>query len=233
MEESAMSVYEPDAASRSQARGAVPRFELARRGYDRQQVEAYVTDLTARLEESAGRAESAERAVAELRREVAALREGAPPTFEQLGAEAAMVLEQAGRSAELLLDKAKSRSETIVQEAKRVAEQIRAEAAEEAQAALESAREAADQVRQEVQQERLVMHSETEQVREFREGLLEDLGRVHTDIGALLERSRQQIPGQAALATEAEGEAQPAAGDGKGPNADGQAAEPAAATESK
>ena len=226
-----MSVYEPDAASRSQARGAVPRFELARRGYDRQQVEAYVTDLAGRLEESAGRAEGAERAVAQLRREVASLREGAPPTFEQLGAEAAMVLEQAGRSAELLLEKAKSRSETIVQEAKRVAEQIRAEAAEEAQTALDSARESAEQVRQEVQQERLVMQSETEQVQEFRDGLLGDLGRVHADIGALLERSRLQIPGQAAMVTDAEAEA--AAGDGKGPNADGQAAEPATTTESK
>jgi hypothetical protein len=42
-----------------------------------------------------------------------------------------------------------------------------------------------------VQQERATLDSETQQVREFRDGLLDDLGRVHLDIGALLERTRR------------------------------------------
>ena len=34
--------------------------------------------------------------------------------------------------------------------------------------------------------------SETDQVREFRDGLLDDLGRVHGEISGLLERTRKQ-----------------------------------------
>lgn len=36
------------------------------------------------------------------------------------------------------------------------------------------------------------MVSETDQVREFRDGLLDDLGRVHGEISGLLERTRKQ-----------------------------------------
>jgi hypothetical protein len=34
--------------------------------------------------------------------------------------------------------------------------------------------------------------SETDQVRDFRDGLLDDLGRVHGEISGLLERTRKQ-----------------------------------------
>jgi hypothetical protein len=34
--------------------------------------------------------------------------------------------------------------------------------------------------------------SETDEVREFRDGLLDDLGRVHGEISGLLERTRKQ-----------------------------------------
>ena len=36
------------------------------------------------------------------------------------------------------------------------------------------------------------MVSETDQVRDFRDGLLDDLGRVHGEISGLLERTRKQ-----------------------------------------
>ena len=36
------------------------------------------------------------------------------------------------------------------------------------------------------------MVHETDQVREFRDGLLDDLGRVHGEISGLLERTRKQ-----------------------------------------
>ena len=62
----------------------------------------------------------------------------------------------------------------------------------EAQKALEQAREVADHIRREVEQERAALFSETEQVREFRDGLLDDLGRVHGEISGLLERTRKQ-----------------------------------------
>jgi len=43
-----------------------------------------------------------------------------------------------------------------------------------------------------VEQERAAVMSETDQVREFRDGLLDDLGRVHGEISGLLERTRRQ-----------------------------------------
>jgi hypothetical protein len=43
-----------------------------------------------------------------------------------------------------------------------------------------------------VEQERAAVMSETDQVREFRDGLLDDLSRVHGEISGLLERTRTQ-----------------------------------------
>jgi hypothetical protein len=62
----------------------------------------------------------------------------------------------------------------------------------EAQKVLEQAREVAEQIRAEVEAERAVVVHETDQVREFRDGLLDDLGRVHGEISGLLERTRKQ-----------------------------------------
>jgi len=42
-----------------------------------------------------------------------------------------------------------------------------------------------------VEREQAALSVETQQVREFRDRLLEDLGRVHGDVGALLERTRK------------------------------------------
>jgi DivIVA domain-containing protein len=187
-----MSVFQPDAESGPQTASGLPAFQVVRRGYDRHQVDAYLTDLAVRLQEADTRVDRAERARHQLQAQVAALRDQESPTFERLGAEAATVLEQAGRSAALLVEKAKGRAETIVEEARRTAEQVRAEADREAQTALQAAHEAAERVRNQLQQERLAMDSETEQVREFRDGLLDDLARVHADINALLERTRSQ-----------------------------------------
>ena len=66
---------------------------------------------------------------------------------------------------------------------------MRADVTAEAQRVLEQAREVAEQVRREVEQERVAVLRETDQVREFRDGLLHDLGRVHGEITGLLERT--------------------------------------------
>jgi cell division septum initiation protein DivIVA len=187
-----MSVFQPDTETGAHTAKGLPAFQVVRRGYDRQQVDAYLIDLAMRLQEATGRADEAEQARNQAQLELRALKENGAPTFEQLGVEAATVLEQAGRSAAILLEKAQGRADAVVEEARLAADQIRSEADSEAQAALSAAREAAEHVRKEVQEERVVMHTETEQVREFRDGLLDDLGRVHTDIGALLERTRKQ-----------------------------------------
>jgi DivIVA domain-containing protein len=189
--EGAMSVYQRDAESEQRNTDGPPAFRVVRRGYDREQVDAYMPQLLARLEEAVDRYAKAERARGELQREVANLKEGSP-AFEQLGDEAASVIAEAGRSAGQLVDKARTRAETIVEEARKQAEQIRADVESEAQKALAQAREVAEHIRQEVEQERAALYAETEQVREFRDSLLDNLARVHGDITNLLERTRQQ-----------------------------------------
>jgi DivIVA domain-containing protein len=186
-----MSVYQRDAEAGQHNAEGPPTFRVVRRGYDRDEVDAYMPQLLARLGEAVDSYAKAERARADLQREVTSLREGSP-SFEQLGGEAAALLQEAGRSAEQLVENARRRAETIIEKAQQQAEQVRADVEGEAQKALEQAREVADHIRREVEQERAALFSETEQVREFRDGLLDDLGRVHSEISALLERTRRQ-----------------------------------------
>ena len=174
-----------------------PAFRVVRRGYDRDQVDAAFSQLTARLKEAIDQHAKDEQARAELQREITSLQQR-PPSFEELGGEAAAVLQEAGRSAEQLVDNARRRAETIIEKAHQQAEQVRAEVTNEAQRVLEQARQVAEQIRQEVEQERAAVERETDQVREFRDGLLNDLGRVHGEITGLLERTfteREQAAG--------------------------------------
>ncbi len=90
------------------------------------------------------------------------------------------------------MENGRRRAETIVNKAQQQAEQLRAEVTNEAQRVLEQARQVAEQIRREVEQERATVVRETEQVREFRDGLLDDLGRVHGQISGLLERTWTQ-----------------------------------------
>src|SRR6266511_4722388 len=194
-----MSVYQPAAESGQDNLDGPPAFRMVWRGYDREEVDAYlpkltarleeaddrhaeaeqartelqreVTKLTARLREAVDRYAEAEQAKAEMQREVTRLRE---ESFQQLGGEAAALLQEAGRSAEQLVENARRHAETIIEKAQQQAEQTRADVTNEAQKALE--------------QERAALHSETEQVHEFRDGLADDLGRVHGAISAVLER---------------------------------------------
>jgi DivIVA domain-containing protein len=168
-----------------------PAFRVVRRGYDRDEVDAYFSQLASRLREAVDQFARAEQARAELETRVARLRERSP-SFEQVGEEAAALLQEAGRSAEQLVENGRRRAETIIEKAQQQAEQLRAEVTGEAQKVLEQAREVAEQIRREVEQERAAVVSETDQVREFRDGLLDDLGRVHGEISGLLERARKQ-----------------------------------------
>jgi DivIVA domain-containing protein len=180
-----MSMYQPAAESGQDTPDGPPAFRMVWRGYDREEVDAYLPQLLARLGEAVDRYAEAEQAKAELQREVTSLREG---SLQQLGGEATALLQEAGRSAEQLVEHARRRAETIIEKAQQQAEQTRAEVTNEAQKALQQAREVADQLHREVEQERAALHSETEQVHEFRDGLVDDLGRVHGEISALLER---------------------------------------------
>ena len=168
-----------------------PAFRVVRRGYDREEVDAYFSQLAVRLNEAVDQYATAERARAELQGEITSLQKQAP-SFEQVGGEAAALLQEAGRSGEQLVDNARRRAETIIQKAQQQAEQMRVDVTNEAQRVLEQAREVAEQIRAEVDQERAAVVDETDQVRDFRDGLLDDLGRVHGEISGLLERTRKQ-----------------------------------------
>jgi DivIVA domain-containing protein len=186
-----MSAYQPDAEARQHNGEGPPAFQVVRRGYDREEVDAYFSQLAARLHEAVDQYATTERARAELQDEVTSLQKRAP-SFEQVGGEAAALLQEAGRSAEQLVENARRRADTIIEKAQQQAEQMRDEVTAEAQRVLEQAREVAEQIRREVEQERAAVASETDQVREFRDGLLDDLGRVHGEISGLLERTRKQ-----------------------------------------
>ena len=209
-----MSEYQQDAQARQRGAEGPPAFRVVRRGYDRDEVDAYFSQLAARLREAVDQYATAERARAELEGEVTSLRERSP-SFEQVGGEAAALLQEAGRSAEQLVENGRRRAESIIEKAQQQAEQLRAEVTSEAQRVLEQAREVANQIRREVEQERAAVMSETDQVREFRDGLLDDLGRVHGEISGLLERTRTQrdqalTAGGAAADAETEKQAKPA-----------------------
>jgi len=119
-----MSALEPATASESNARVKLPNFPVVMRGYDRQQVQAFFQDLASRLAAERRRADETERALAQMRLEVAAAHNQPPPSFEHLGSEAAKVLEQAGKSAKLLVQEAKSRGEALVREAEAEAAEL-------------------------------------------------------------------------------------------------------------
>ena len=187
----AMSANQPDAATSQHNGEGRPAFRVVRRGYDPEEVDAYFSQLAARLKEAVDQYATAERARAELQDEITTLKERAP-SFEQVGGEAAALLVEAGRTAEQMVENARRRSDTIIEKAHQQAEQMRNDVTAEAQKVLEQAREVAEQVRREVEQERAAVVHETDQVREFRDGLLDDLSRVHGEISGLLERTRKQ-----------------------------------------
>jgi DivIVA domain-containing protein len=195
--EDAVSVDQGDTEAGQRNAEGPPAFRVVRRGYDRDEVDAYFSQLAARLREAVDQYARADQARAELVAEVTRLRERSP-SFEQVGGEAAALLQEAGRSAEQLVENARHRAEAIIEKAQQQAEQLRDDVTAEAQKVLEQAREVAEQIRAEVEAERTAVVEETDQVREFRDGLLDDLGRVHGEITGLLERTfteRNEAPG--------------------------------------
>jgi DivIVA domain-containing protein len=186
-----MSANQSDAEVRRHNGEGPPAFRVVRRGYDPEEVDAYFSQLAGRLKEAVDQYAKAEQARAELQQEVSNLQKRAP-SFEQVGGEAAALLQEAGRTAEQMVENSRRRSDTIIEKAQQQAEQMRADVTNEAQKVLEQAREVAEQIRREVEGERAEVVRETDQVREFRDGLLDDLSRVHGEISGLLERTRKQ-----------------------------------------
>jgi cell division septum initiation protein DivIVA len=183
-----MSVHQPDAQAGQPNAEGPPAFRVVRRGYDREEVDAAFSQLAVRLRQALDQSARAEQARTQVQHELTSLQQRSP-SFEQVGGEAAALLLEAGRSAEQLVENGRRRADTIIEKAQQQAEQLRGEVTAEAQRVLEQAREVAEQIRREVEQERAAVVRETDQVREFRDGLLDDLGRVHGEITGLLERT--------------------------------------------
>jgi len=163
-EEIVMSALVPVIASESDDYVSPPSFSVVMRGYDRQQVEFFVEDMAQRLADQRRRADETAGAMAQMRLEIAALKNQPPPSFEHLGAEAARVLEQAGGSARLLVEEAESRADTIVQRAEAEAEGMR----------------------QKVLQDHAAVLEETLRLCESRDWVLEYLAGIHSYLDALL-----------------------------------------------
>ncbi len=181
-----MSVFEPHIDQEPDGAGQLPPLDVPLRGRKGEQITAYIQDLASRIDQQRGRAELAERAAAHLNREVEALRNRPPPSFEHLGSEAAKVLEEAGRSAKVLVEEAKERGKDLVKEAERAAEQVRGRAEHDAVTRLDAARQAAEQMLAKANGERSVTEAETKRLRQYRDSLLGHLGRVQTDLAGFI-----------------------------------------------
>ncbi|HEY7199530.1 MAG TPA: DivIVA domain-containing protein [Candidatus Dormibacteraeota bacterium] len=201
-----MSVVEQGTASMPEGEIGLPEFPIGLRGYDRQQVDVFLKDLSVRLTAERRRAEQAERAAAQMRAELAGMRNQPPPSFEHLGSEAARVLEQAGASAKLLVEEARSRGHHLVEQAEehaaallvqaeRQAAQLEAEAAGTLKAAgaereriLDEARQAVEDARNQAEAE---AHAALEEAREAAERTRELALREKTAMQAETERLRE------------------------------------------
>src|SRR3989442_6318334 len=109
-----------------------PDFPVSLRGYDRQQVDAYVGQLRSLLADERQRAKGNAERYAQLQHELASLKKPEPPSFDHLGAEAARVLEQAGNGAKVLLGEARARCDALIQEAKAHAAEVGQQATQQA-----------------------------------------------------------------------------------------------------
>jgi cell division septum initiation protein DivIVA len=135
-----MSAYEPESATVGGGNDAThPRFQLARRGYDRQQVDRYVMELITLIEQQHQRAEHAERMLEQTRGELDERGEQ-QPSFVHLGVEAGKVLEQAGASAEAIINEAKSRARSVIEDAEGQAAEVVQDAEQRAGELEEAAR---------------------------------------------------------------------------------------------
>ena len=109
-----MSVHQPDAQAGQPNAEGPPAFRVVRRGYDREEVDAAISQLAGRLRQALDQSARAEQARAQLQREVISLQQRSP-SFEELAGEAAALLHEAGRSAEQLVENARRRAETIIE----------------------------------------------------------------------------------------------------------------------
>jgi cell division septum initiation protein DivIVA len=131
-----MSVIEPAALPAHDGGADLPEFPVAMRGYDKQKVDVFITEMKRHAEGERRRADHWERRAAQLQHELSAARTQ-PPSWDHLGPVAAQVLENATKSANLVEEAARNRGEAIVQGAEEQAGEV-IQQAEERAAVLEA-----------------------------------------------------------------------------------------------
>lgn len=181
-----MSALEPASESEPVDRVERPAFSVVMRGYDRRQVQAFIESLGAWLASERQRADQMERAMAQMRHEMAALKYQPSPSYDHLGAGAARLFEQAGSSARQLVEDARSRSESIVHEAETAAAEL-IRTAEQRVAKLEqSAQEEREALRRQVLDDHAAMIAETERLWHYRDWLVQYLGQAYSYLATLM-----------------------------------------------
>lgn len=204
-----MSALEPSNGSGAVDRVGQPTFPVVMRGYDRRQVQAFIESLSVRLATESQRADLMERAIAQMRLEMAALKHQPPPSYDHLGAGAARLFEQAGSSARLLVEDARSQSKSIVDEAEaaaaellRTAEQRAAEleqsAVSERERMLAEAQAEREALRQKVLDDHAAIIVETERLWQSRDWLVQYLELAYSYLAALMAEPIEEQPDAAA-----------------------------------
>jgi len=169
------------------------------RGYHRKQVESFIDELFQRLALARQRADATERAMTQMRLEIAAVKHQ-PPSFEDLGAEAATVLARAGSSAKLLVEEARGKGDAIIHKAETdAAELIRnaelrvAELEQAAGSTVEGAKREgarimaeAEVIRQKMFEDHAGLVAETDRLQESRGWLLEYFAGIRSYLDGLL-----------------------------------------------
>jgi cell division septum initiation protein DivIVA len=205
-----MTVSERNIMPQPSAGGDLPEFQVVLRGYDRQQVEKFIGELTSRVTAERLRADHMERTLAQAQAEVATARNQPPPSFEHLGSEAARVLEQAGSTANLLVEEARGRGRRIIEDAETQAADLIAEAerrageldatarqtleesADERERVLVEAREEAQRLHERVESE---ASTAVEQARSAAESIRERATAEQSDLEAATARLRESRDG--------------------------------------
>ena len=186
-----MSAYQPDTEAGRHSPEAPPSFRMVPRGHDRDEVDACFSQLAERPQEAVDQYARAEQAKAEPQGEVPA--------------------SGSGRRRSSRLDNGRRRAQTITEKAG----ELRADVTNEAQKVLEQAWEVAEQIHQEVEQEWPAVLREIHQVREFWDGLLDDLGGSAARSAACSGRTAKQR--DQALAADGAAEPQAAVSGDEGP----------------
>lgn len=196
--------------------GALPTFAVVRRGFDPDEVQAYVEDREQQLAFLQSQADAAERQLrsaleqlAEERRRVGelearlqeaearSLRDAAPPpSIAALGERVTRILEEAWEAAEALRREAEGAAERAREEARSILEQAEAEARRRAEKVAAEAEQHRRRVLEELESARAEQQAALAELQERREAAMAELGRIHRflqdALGGISDRARPE-----------------------------------------